>query len=102
MLSIFKNINSLEKNIEKCTITVKYIPLNQDTMAKCQDYDSTMITKKLNKNNEEQLYDTKFLIIMTSKHGIRKTFILSISDCENLQTAFMPSNCTNRLSISSK
>jgi len=60
----------MEKNLEKCTITVKYIPLNQDTVAtKVADYDSTMITKMMNQNNEEQLYDTKFLIIMTLKYG---------------------------------
>ncbi len=70
MISIFKNINSLEKNVEKCTITVKYIPLNRETNEKAIDYDSTMITKILNKtNNQEQLYDTKFLIIMNSKYG---------------------------------
>ncbi|CAF0800148.1 unnamed protein product [Brachionus calyciflorus] len=101
-LSIFKNINSLEKNIEKCTITVKYIPLTNDTAQKVYDYDSTMVTKKINKNNQEQLFDTKFLIIMTSKHGLRKTFILSISDCEKLQTSFLITNCSNKLSISSK
>jgi hypothetical protein len=70
LISIFKNINSLEKNVEKCTITVKYIPLNRETNEKAIDYDSTMITKILNKtNNQEQLYDTKFLIIMNSKYG---------------------------------
>lgn len=69
---------SLEKNIEKCTITVKYVPLSQDSAAKVYDYDSTMITKMVNKNNEEQLYDTKFLIIMTSKHGRAFLFIIAI------------------------
>lgn len=92
----------MEKNIEKCTITVKYIPLTNDTAQKVYDYDSTMITKKINNNNQEQLFDTKFLIIMTSKYGLRKTFILSISDCENLQTSFSIKNCSNRISISSK
>ncbi len=70
MISIFKNIISLEKNVEKCTITVKYIPLNRETNEKAPDYESTMITKILNKtNNQEQLYDTKFLIIMNCKFG---------------------------------
>ena len=102
LLAIFKNINSLEKNIEKCTITVKYIPLSQDTSAKIYDYNSTTVTKMIGKNNQEQLFDTKFLVIMNSKHGIRKTFILSISDCENLQAAFSTENCTNKLNISAK
>jgi hypothetical protein len=103
LLSIFKNINSLEKNIDKCTITVKYVPLSDDTAAKIYDYnETTMVTKMMNKNNQEQLFDTKFLIIMTSKYGMRKTFILSISDCENLQASFSPENCTNKLHISAK
>ena len=34
--------------------------------------------------------------------GMRKTFILSISDCENLQAAFSTENCSNRLSIGAK
>ena len=102
LLSIFKNINSLEKNIDKCTITVKYVPLSDETAAKVYDYDTTLITKMTNKQNQEQLYDTKFLIIMNSKHGMRKTFILSISDCENLQAAFSIENCTNKLQISAR
>ena len=86
LLSIFKNINSLEKNVEKCSITVKHVPISQDTAAnKVYDFDSTMLTRMLNENHEEQLYDTKFLIILNCKYGMRKTFILSISDCENLQ-----------------
>lgn len=101
LLSIFKNINSLEKNVDKCTITVKYVPLSQDTVAKAYDYDSTMTASKLVSKNK-QLYDTKFLIIMNSKHGMRKTFILSISDCENLQAAFSTENCTNRLNIGAR
>ena len=127
LLSIFKNINSLEKNVEKCTISVKYIPVNpEDTAAKVPDYEATMMTKMLNKNNEEKLYDIKFLIIMNCRHGeqradfvlpseirklncsflnfkgMRKTFILSISDCENLQAAFSEERCSNKLKISAK
>lgn len=102
LLSIFRNINSLEKNLEKCTITVKYIPLSDETAAKVADYETTLITKMVNQNNEEVLYDTKFLIIMSSKHGVRKTFILSISDCESLQTTFATDSCTNKLNISAK
>ena len=60
---------ALEKTVEKCTITVKFIPLSQESTAKVYDYDSTMITKRLNKNDEEQLFDIKFLIIMNCKHG---------------------------------
>ena len=86
LLSIFKNINSLEKNVEKCTISVKHVLVSQDTAAvKIYDFDATMITKRINENQEEQLYDTKFLIIINCKYGMRKTFLLSISDCENLQ-----------------
>jgi hypothetical protein len=60
--------------------------MSQDTAAaKIYDFDTTMITKMLNENQEEQLYDTKFSITMFCKFGMRKTFILSISDCENLQ-----------------
>lgn len=82
LLSIFRSITSLEKNIEKCTITVKYIPLSQDTIAaKVYEYDSTMITKMVNQNNEEQLYDTKFLIIMHSKYGWFKTSNLGSFRC---------------------
>ena len=62
-------MNSIEKNVEKCTITVKYIPISQESAGKVYDYDSTMMTKMLNKNNEEQLFDTKFLIIMNCKYG---------------------------------
>ena len=105
LLAIFRNINALEKSVERCTITVKYIPISEDEMAnKAYDYDSsTMLTKRLNKkSNEEQLYDTKFLIIMNCKHAVRKTFILSISDCENLQTAFTAARCTNKLNISAR
>ena len=69
LLSIFKNINSLENNVEKCTITVKYIPLSQEAAAKVYDYETTMVTKMLNKNNEEQLFDIKFLIIINCKYG---------------------------------
>ena len=70
MLSIFKNINSIEKNVEKCTITVKHIPLSQESYAnKIYDFDSTMLTKMYNKKKEEQLFDTKFLIIMNCKNG---------------------------------
>jgi len=61
-----------------------------------------MITKRLNKNNEEQLFDIKFLIVMNCKYGMRKTFIISISDCENLQAAFSADKCSNKLSIGSK
>ena len=86
LLSVFKNINSLEKNVEKCSISVRHVPMSQDTAAaKIYDFDTTMITKMLNENQEEQLYDTKFSITMFCKFGMRKTFILSISDCENLQ-----------------
>lgn len=92
----------MEKSIEKCTITVKYIPLSQDATAKVYDYDTSMITKRLNKNNEEQLFDIKFLIIMNCKYGMRKTFIISISDCENLQAAFSTDNCSNKLNIGAK
>ena len=68
---MFKNVNSLEKNVEKCTITVKYIPLNKEADKAC-DYDSTMLTKMVNKtNNQEELFDTKFLIIMNCKYGKR-------------------------------
>lgn len=131
LLSIFRNINSLEKNLEKCTITVKYIPMSDETAAKVADYETTLITKMVNQNNEEILYDTKFLIIMSSKYGeacapsliqrfkrlllkiiyynpilffqgVRKTFILSISDCESLQTTFATESCTNKLNISAK
>lgn len=34
--------------------------------------------------------------------AVRKTFILSISDCESLQTTFVPDKCTNKLNISAK
>jgi len=62
-------VNALEKNVEKCTITVKYVPLTQESASKVYDYDTTMITKRMNKNNEEQLFDIKFLIIMNCKYG---------------------------------
>ena len=73
MLSIFKNINSIEKNVEKCTISVKYIPLSTDAAAaKVYDYDASMMTKMVNKENEEQLFETKFLIIMHCKYGKKR------------------------------
>ena len=34
--------------------------------------------------------------------GLRKTYILSISDCENLQAVFSSENCANQLNISAK
>lgn len=103
LLSIFKNINSMEKLVEKCTITIKYVPYIRDPSQKACDYDSTMITKVYDKESkQEQLYDTKFLIIMYCKYGLRKTFILSISDCENLQVSFTSSKCNNKLKISSR
>ncbi len=71
LVSIFKNINSLEKNVEKCTITVKYIPLNSGSGENgASEHDTTMVTKMIAKNNQEQLFDTKFLIIMNCKYGI--------------------------------
>ena len=102
LLSIFKNINSLEKNVEKCIIAVKHLPISNDTAAKVYDYDTTMTTKKFNKNGQEQLYDVKFVVTMFSKFGMRKIFLLSISDCESLQATFSTENCTNRLSISAR
>ena len=69
----------MEKNVEKCTITVKHIQLSQDTSVnKIYDFDSTMMTKMLNKNKEEQLFDTKFLIIMNCKHGKLQIFFILI------------------------
>jgi hypothetical protein len=102
LLSIFKNITSIEKNVEKVTVQVKQVPLTDDTVAKTYDYDSTMVTRKLNKNNQEVLYETRFVVMMNSKFGMRKTFILSISDCENLQATFSTYNCTNKLNISAR
>ncbi len=98
-------MNSMaEKSVESCNISIKYTPINDEQMAsKAYEYDSTMLTKRINKkNNEEQLYDTKFIIIMKCKFGVRKVFILSISDCENLQTAFTENNCTNKLTIGAR
>ena len=94
----------MEKNVAKCTFTVKYIPINQETAAnKAYDFDSSsMVTRMLNKNNEEQLFDIKFLIIMNCKYGLRKTFILSISDCENLEVAYSINDCTNKLNIEAR
>jgi hypothetical protein len=102
LLYIFKNISSIEKNVEKCTISVKYIPLENDDKTKVYDYDASMIKKFKNKDNQEELYETKFLVIMNCKFGLRKTYILSISDCENLQAVFASENCMNRLIISAK
>jgi hypothetical protein len=98
LLTIFRNINFIEKNVEKCTITIKRVPLSQDSAAhKIYDFDTTMMTKI-----DDQLFDIKFLIIMNCKHGLRKTFILSISDCENLQAAFTAEHCTSHLNIPAK
>ena len=69
LLTIFKNVNSLEKNVEKCTITVKYIPLNTETASRVYEFDTTMTTKRLNEKNEEQLFDIKFLVILTCKNS---------------------------------
>ena len=75
LLAIFKNINSIEKNVEKCAISVRLLPLSQQAAAaKAYDYDTTMVTKVMGKsdNGDEQvvqLFDTKFLIIMHCKHG---------------------------------
>lgn len=69
MFTIFKNINSLEKNVEKCTITVKYIPLSQETASRVYEFDTTMTTKLVNEKNEQQLFDIKFLIILSCKHS---------------------------------
>ena len=33
---------------------------------------------------------------------MRKTFIISISDCENLQAAFSTENCSNKLNVGAK
>lgn len=62
-------MNSLEKNVEKCTITVKYIPLNTETASRVYEFDTTMTTKRLNEKNEEQLFDIKFLVILTCKNS---------------------------------
>ena len=49
---------------------MKYIPLEKNDQAKVYDYDATMMTKKFkNKENEELVYETKFLIIMNCKYG---------------------------------
>ena len=62
-------MNSIEKNVEKCVITVKYIPLNKEDETRIYDYDATIMKKFRNKNNEEQYYETKFIIIMNCKYG---------------------------------
>lgn len=66
---IFKNISSIEKSVEKCTITVKYIPVEKGDETKVYDYDATMMKKFRNKDNEEELFETKFLVIMNCKFG---------------------------------
>ena len=62
-------MNSLEKNVEKCSIQVKQIPINAESASRAYDFDHTMTCKGLNENNEEQLYDIKFLVILSCKNS---------------------------------
>jgi spore cortex formation protein SpoVR/YcgB (stage V sporulation) len=69
LLSVFKNLNSIEKNVERCTILIKYIPISQQSSARIYDFEATSVTRIINSKNEEQLYETKFLIVMHCKYG---------------------------------
>lgn len=102
LLTIFKNINNIEKNVEKCTITIKHVLLNNESQTRVYDYDATMMKKVVNDKNEEEIFEIKFLIIMSCKFGLKKTYILSISECENLEAVFNRTSCTNHLTISAK
>ena len=80
LLHIFKNISLIEKNVEKCTISVKHIPIEREDKTKVYDYDATMIKKFKNKDNEEELYETKFLVIMSCRYGMNYRTLLFISN----------------------
>jgi hypothetical protein len=62
-------LSFLEKNVEKCTITVKYIPLSQETASRVYEFDTTTTSKRINERSQEQLFDIKFLIILSCKHS---------------------------------
>ncbi len=78
------------------------MPLNKEDQYKIYDYDMTVLKKFKNKNNQEELYETKFVIMLTCKGGIKKTYIMSISDCETLQAAFTTTSCPNHLKINAR